>query len=1001
MPPANAVPPRRLRPFVPALAAACLWALWALPLPAQQAPAPAVAAAAPPAAAPPAAAGAAEHRWEQVFYGQWEGKEVLLHNSSIFYGKLAFGDLDGDGDDDLLVGKLDGRIDRFENVGSRGAPVWRLVQENLTALATRKEKDEGPALEVIDTGGHAAPALVDIDQDGDLDLFVGTGDGRLMFYRNIGNARLPAFVLVTANFLGEGFGQNLVPIFADTNANRTADLIVGNRAGEVYLLVNQGTQRRAAFCVKFPARDALPDEAPPCRPVPRRLLSVAPESNAAPAMVDWDGDGDPDLFVGKSNGTIAYYENKGTAFEGDWRLAQERFLAIDDGGYAAPAFQDANGDGKPDMLIGSSTNSVSLYTYKDAKGPLDVWKVSGNVLNVQRMGLDLRQVVIASGDLDGDKDLDLLVGDRGGRLVWLENVGTPTAPAWRVKQGHVLAGTLRENLAPCLVDLDGDGDLDLLIGGRDGHIWMMRNVGTAKEPQFTLESTNYAGIDVGNDSVPVAMDIDGDGDPDLFVGNRRGLVIFYRNEGTAKEPDFRLAATRFGEVVVGSDAVPAFFDWDGDGKPDLVVGSRKGDLVLDLNTNDAGSTDFKSWKMTAQPWHVFRTPGYSAPHFADLNGDGRPDLLIGDADGNLQLWYDRGARSGAATEQGQPTAGVPGAPGANVAGEAMSVMQGGTVTAVRPSFQSESGLAALTEPAPGGAPVSAGSEAAMATPEQTGPLQPIFVLATEALGGLKFKGRVRPTFGDLDGDGLADLVVGTAEGKLVYFRNEGSAGVPKYAKVSDNLADFDGGGNPSPLLVDLDEDGLLDLVVGTEGGRLLFYRNTGQKNAPAFTRVEDALANINVGRNAAPAVGLINDDALSDLVVGDFTGHMWLFAREGGAQSLNFKLIDRRFLGVDVGVAATPFLGDIDRDGTPDLLVGSDQGRVSVFVKVKKDAKHPQGWALRADDVFKGLKFPFGTSPRLIDLDGDGDMDLVLGSEKGTLYFFRNDALNPPAGSSQ
>jgi hypothetical protein len=52
-------------------------------------------------------------------------------------------------------------------------------------------------------------------------------------------------------------------------------------------------------------------------------------------------------------------------------------------------------------------------------------------------------------------------------------------------------------------------------------------------------------------------------------------------------------------------------------------------------------------------------------------------------------------------------------------------------------------------------------------------------------------------------------------------------------------------------------------------------------------------------------------------------------------------------------------------------------------------------------DPFRGLKFPFGTTPRLADIDGDEDMDLLLGSEKGTIYLFRNDALNPPPGAAQ
>lgn len=923
--------------------------------------------------------------WEQQLYGTWNGKTVLLHNDSITYAKLAFGDLDGDGDEDLLVGKGDGSIDRFENVAGKRKPDWRLIKERMTALSPNKSRNP-PFLPLpINVGEHAAPSLVDIDLDGDLDLFVGAKSGRIIFYRNIGNIRLAHFRLETDRFLPRVYGKNITPYFSDVDGNRSPDLLLGNHRGEVYLILNNGTPRRPAFCVERPGRNALPDEEPPCRPVPRLLSTVKPESFAVPALVDWDKDNDLDLFVGVSKGTLHYYQNVGSPFKPEWQLSERPFQAIDAGGFLAPAFLDVNDDSRPDMLLGSTSASVYLYTNKGVRQYNDVWQVTPNILNIRRFSPGINRSAVTSGDLDADKDMDLVVGDAHGRLILLENTGDPNNPSWQPFKDIRINPEKRKNTAPLLHDLDGDGDLDLLVGGHDGRIWQYENQGSAKSPRFKLVNDYLAGIDTGNDSILLMADLDGDKDSELLVGNARGYVILFMNEGSAKKPDFRLASTKFGGASVRRNAAPALFDLDSDGRKDLIIGSVEGSLLTRLNRNPPEDTGLKKWDKPEKGLEELFAKRYSVPHFVDINGDGTQDLLLGDGHGNVRLWLNRGQAP--PKEAPKPTS-------QTVADNGEAAIDGGSA----PGFP-QGGQPAITgsvfgqdEEAPLPGQTGSGLLPAPGVIEEVpeGPLPPLYVLASQSFGDIKYNGRVAPSFADLDNDKDLDMVLGVADGKVAYYENIGNRQEPKWKKAADNLLEKIAGRYPSPLLVDMDGDKTMDLVLGLENGRVKFYKNQSRRS-PKFTLVADALKGVAVGRNAAPAVALLNNDPHMDLLVGNLSGKLLSFIRVGKGNSLNFKKQDRRYLGVDIGVSSTPFVGDIDRDRNPDILVGSDQGRVVTFVKVPKSKKQPWGWQ-SAEQATNKVKYPSGSTPRLADIDHDGDMDLFLGSEKGSIYFYRNDA---------
>ncbi|MDH4121101.1 MAG: VCBS repeat-containing protein [Deltaproteobacteria bacterium] len=903
------------------------------------------------------------YRWEKHYYGRLEGKPGLLYTSTTSRGRLTFGDLDGDGRPDLLLGKADGRISYFRNIGTASVPKWLLIEENLRGIETQKTGEEDQrVVRVMARGKNAAPFLADIDQDKDLDLVVGAADGSLVLYRNIGNRFLPSFELDPKPIIQKELGKDLVPFLADVDGDRDLDLMVGNQRGQVYLVINQGDLRRGAFCTEnYPA----PPQA--CKFLPRVVANLGPMPNAAPAMADWNGNGFLDLFVGQKDGAIAYLKNDGNRTSPHWILVQRKFLAIDAGGYATPAFLDLNGDGRPELISGSGSHQVYVYTYKETQNPMDLYQMDNNYLEVKRLGGPISRVAIATGDVDSDGDLDMILGDAKGVLYWLENTGNKKEPSWHLAKEDLMPDPNRRNAVPMLIDLDSDGDLDLVVGNHNGRLIYFKNQGSAKKPDWRPESSALGGVDVGADSVPAFLDIDADGDLDLFVGNHKGVVVYYENQGTREEFRYVLKTTRFARAEGGKDSVPVFFFWDQDKRPDLMMGTAKGKLLLFLNLNkpDSKVPGYRDWMEKTPFWEDLWVDGHAFPHFADLNGDGRPDLLMGDEAGNITLQYNLSAKQTLRPKAGAPV----------VKTESEEVTPG---EALPPSEDKDKKELFFAE------------TQAAAAPPPTGPLPPEFERVEKKFGGLEWGSRIVVALADLDGDGDLDLVVGTAKGELLFYRNEGTPQLANFVKASDKFSGYDKGRNPSPVLADMDADGKPDLVVGTEDGHVYVYRNTPETPETPFTLDAEMTQGIFVGRNAQPAVADMDGDDLPDLLVGNFNGNLILYKNLGPGKKPQFSLADRRFLGIDVGLGAAPFVGDLDRDGKPDLIIGSDQGNLTLYQKTGT-GKLPGGWA-KNDALLKKLVFPRGTSPRLVDVDADGDVDLLVGTDGGVMYLYPNDA---------
>jgi hypothetical protein len=596
-------------------------------------------------------------------------------------------------------------------------------------------------------------------------------------------------------------------------------------------------------------------------------------------VVDLDRDGDLDLLLAARDGnSITWYENMGTRPP----TFAPHLVSANALGAVSVHAGDINGDGAVDIVSASENdNKISVYL-NDGLRPPTFYEVVAYQPMLPPPGVNYAKAVHVA-DIDGDGDLDIAyVGEDNKEVGWLENMGGSVP----VFTPHVLSNDADHAKDIYAADLDGDGDIDLLVASSDDNkvAWFENN--GARPPTFTVRLITTSAL--GARAVHAA-DLDGDGDLDVLSASRTdGRVTWYPNPAIRRTAIYNALTQNVIYVRQGARGVHAA-DVDGDGHIDLL--SIAENEVAWHQNNGAIPPGFTT--------HVIgvNLSGGRWVAAGDLDGDGDIDVVTASKRDNQIAWYENLG--------GNPP---------TFASHIVTQQAMGARAVLIADLDGDGDLDLYS---------ASDTDNAVSWYENLGGRPPTFqrhIVSRSA----RYARSVYAA--DLDGDGDLDLMSASQDdNKVAWYENLGGS-PPQWREYM-----IDGGASGVQHIHadDFDGDGDLDIVVAVEyDNTIRWYENLGG-SPPAFR--------MHFVSRAAPAVHAVySGDADQD-------GDIDIFAAIEGSNTIAWyenmggspPTFVEHIIVNNTLIAHSVYAADIDGDGDLDVVSASrDDGKVAWYENV-------------------------------------------------------------------